>query len=612
MPKKKGGNGGQPNSATPKANPPKAAPKAAAPKAVAPKAVAPKATVPKSNAVSKEEKIISSARACTGTLSSQEHSRDVQFYNFSMSLHGIELVKDSTLELNYGRRYGLIGFNGCGKSSLLACLGEREIPIPEHVDIYLLEAEVKASDVSALQTVLDEIEQVREALELESEELIMNDPENELGLQAICERLEELEYNTAEARAGKILYGLGFSKEMQRKATKEFSGGWRMRISLAKALILRPMLLLLDEPTNHLDLEACVWLEEYLKDYNHTLVLVSHSQDFMNAVCTNIMHLHNKKLTYYTGNYDNYVRVRAEKEEHQMKRFQTEQDRIKQYKEFIAKFGHGTKKLARQAKSREKSLARMKDNGLTEKVVTDRVQSFLFPDCEDLPPPVLQFENVSFAYPNKKDQKTKKYLFTNLDLGVDLDSRVALVGQNGAGKSTLLKLMVGDLIPTNGVVKRHQKLRLGWFHQHLSEKLDRALSPLAYLIREYPDNEGGDEIFRRLLGRYGVTGTTQTTPMGILSDGQKSRVVFAWLAWRQPQLLLLDEPTNHLDMETIDALADAINEYEGGVVLVSHDFRLINQVADEIWEVKNSGIYKWKDDISAYKTHLRSQILKDM
>jgi ATP-binding cassette subfamily F protein 2 len=295
-----------------------------------------------------------------------------------------------------------------------------------------------------------------------------------------------------------------------------------------------------------------------------------------------------------------------------MKRYQNEQDRIKQYKEFIAKFGHGTKKLARQAKSREKSMARMKDNGLTEKVASDRVLSFLFPDCEDLPPPVLQFTNVDFAYPNKKDPKKKKLLFTNLDLGIDLDSRVALVGQNGAGKSTLLKLMVGELTPTNGVVKRHQKLRIGWFHQHLSEKLDKNLCPLAYLMREYPDNDSGEEVFRRLLGRYGVTGSVQTTPMGILSDGQKSRVVFAWLAWRQPQMLLLDEPTNHLDMETIDALADAINEYEGGVVLVSHDFRLINQVAEEIWEVKNSGVHKWKSDISAYKNHLRSQILKDI
>jgi ATP-binding cassette subfamily F protein 2 len=295
-----------------------------------------------------------------------------------------------------------------------------------------------------------------------------------------------------------------------------------------------------------------------------------------------------------------------------MKRFQNEQEKIKQYKEFIAKFGHGTKKLARQAKSREKSMARMKDNGLTEKVVSDRVLSFLFPDCEDLPPPVLQFSNVDFAYPNKKDQKTKKLLFTNLDFGVDLDSRVALVGQNGAGKSTLLKLMVGDLTPVNGVVKRHQKLRIGWFHQHLSEKLDKNLSPLVYLIKEYQDNDGGEEVFRRLLGRYGVTGTTQTTPMGILSDGQKSRVVFAWLAWRQPQMLLLDEPTNHLDMETIDALADAINEYEGGVVLVSHDFRLINQVAEEIWECKNCSIKKYDGDIMSYKANLKIEVMKDI
>jgi len=202
-------------------------------------------------------------------------------------------------------------------------------------------------------------------------------------------------------------------------------------------------------------------------------------------------------------------------------------------------------------------------------------------------------------------------LFSKVDMGVDLDSRVALVGQNGAGKSTLLKLMVGEISPTNGVVKRHQKLRIGWFHQHLSEKLDKQLSPLQYLMKEFPESDTGDEGWRRLLGRYGVTGTTQTTRMGILSDGQRSRVVFAWIAFKQPQMLLLDEPTNHLDMETIDALADAINEYEGGVVLVSHDFRLINQVAEEIWEVKNGSVHKWKHDILAYKDYLRSQIEAD-
>jgi len=291
-----------------------------------------------------------------------------------------------------------------------------------------------------------------------------------------------------------------------------------------------------------------------------------------------------------------------------MKRYQNEQEKIAALKEFVARFGHGTKKMARQAKSREKKINKMAEGGLTERVQQDRVQCFSFPSCEDLPPPVLQFTQVDFAYPSN----LSKYLFKKLDLGVDLDSRIALVGPNGAGKSTLLKLMTGTNIPSDGMVKRHQKLRIGWFHQHLSEELDPNLSPLQYLMREFEKEDVNEEVMRRALGRYGVTGSVQTTPMGILSDGQLSRVVFAWLSYRQPQLLLLDEPTNHLDMETIDALADAINDFDGGVVLVSHDFRLINQVAEEIWEVKNKTVKRWEGDIVEYKEHLRKQIQEDL
>jgi len=250
----------------------------------------------------------------------------------------------------------------------------------------------------------------------------------------------------------------------------------------------------------------------------------------------------------------------------------------------------------------------MAEGGLTERVQQDRVQCFSFPYCEDLPPPVLQFTQVDFAYPSNLN----KYLFKKLDLGVDLDSRIALVGPNGAGKSTLLKLMTGTNIPTDGMVKRHQKLRIGWFHQHLSEELDPNLTPLQYMLREFEKDGVNEETMRRALGRYGVSGTVQTTRMGILSDGQKSRVVFALLSYRQPQLLLLDEPTNHLDMETIDALADAINDFDGGVVLVSHDFRLINQVADEILEVKKQTVTRWEGDIVEYKEHLRNQVQVDL
>jgi len=501
-----------------------------------------------------------------------------------------------------GRRYGLIGLNGSGKTTLLKCLGAREVPIPDHVDVYLVDREVPASDMTAIETVLADLEETRARLEAEAEQLCATEEGAESAVvEDLYNRLEELDMDKATVRAAKLLFGLGFTKEMQHKKTRDFSGGWRMRIALAKALFVSPTMLLLDEPTNHLDLEACVWLEEYLKSYNRILVLISHSQDFLNGVCTNIIHLHNKQLEYYGGNYDAYVKAREEKESNQMKKYKWEQDQIAHMKDFIARFGHGSAKLARQAQSRQKVLAKMEDAGLTEKVVQDRLLRLSFIDVGKLPPPVLQFQEVSFGYsPNK-------LLYRGLDFGIDLDSRVALVGPNGAGKSTLLKLMEGELTPTDGMVKRHNHLRIGKYRQHLTEQLDPDLSPLDYLMKCFPEVKEVEEM-RAAIGRFGLTGKIQVTPMRLLSDGQKCRVVFAWLAWQEPHLLLLDEPTNHLDIETIDALADAINDWDGGMVLVSHDFRLIDQVAKEIWACENQTVTRYRGNIREYKEQLRERL----
>jgi ATP-binding cassette subfamily F protein 2 len=463
---------------------------------------------------------------------------------------------------------------------------------------------VEASEKTAFEAVVEDLEKERAELEKEAEELVATEGGGESErLFDIYAALDDMEPELAAKRAGEILHGLGFSKEMQSKKTKDFSGGWRMRIALAKALFVRPSMLLLDEPTNHLDLEACVWLEEYLKTYTRILVLVSHSQDFLNNVCTNIIHLNSKKLTYYTGNFDSYITTRAEKEENQMKQYNWEQDQIKHMKEYIARFGHGSAKLARQAQSKEKTLAKMEEKGLTEKVTADKVLTFYFSECGKLPPPVMTFTNVSFGY---KSGAPKDLLYKDIDFGVDLDSRIALVGPNGAGKSTLLKLMVGTIVPTNGEVKKHSHLKIGWYHQHLTDQLDLNLSPLEYMIKAFPGNES--ERMRRVIGRYGITGKTQTIPIKMLSDGQKSRVVFAWLAFQEPHLLLLDEPTNHLDLETIDALAEAINAFNGGMVLVSHDFRLINQVAEEIWVCENKKVTPWKGTIMEFKSMLRKKM----
>lgn len=560
--------------------------------------------VEKKNLESKEE-IVISPRSVTGILTSYKLSRDIKFEQVTISLHGAVLVQDAELELNYGRRYGLIGLNGSGKTSLMNSLGHREVPVPEHISIYHLEREAAASEKTALEAVVEDVDKEREKLEAEAEELAASEEgANSDRLMSVYERLDELDVDTASKRAGEILHGLGFNVQMQNKKTKEFSGGWRMRIALAKALFMRPMMLLLDEPTNHLDLEACVWLEEYLKNYTRILLLVSHSQDFLNGVCTNIVHLQNKKLTYYTGNFDTYVKTRAEKEENQMKQYNWEQDQIAHMKNYIARFGHGSAKLARQAQSKEKTLAKMEAAGLTEKVVRDKVLVMQFYDPGPLPPPVVQFNHVHFGY----TADPKAALYSDLDFGIDLDSRVALVGPNGVGKSTLLKLLVGQLVPTQGMVRRHQHLKFGWYHQHLTDQLDLNLSPLEYMLKEFP-GELEAEKMRQVIGRFGITGKAQTAPMKHLSDGQKSRVVFSWIAFSEPHLLLLDEPTNHLDIETIDSLADAINEFPGGLVLVSHDFRLINQVAKEIWVCENRGVQRWKGDILSYKESLREKML---
>lgn len=544
-----------------------------------------------------------SNRSCTGVLASHEQSRDVKIENFSITFHGVELLTDTKLELNCGRRYGFLGLNGCGKSTMLETIGNRDIPIPPHIDIFHLKNEMEASNKTALECVM-EVDEERTRLEAEAAELTKLGDEGSDRLMDVFERLEDLDADKAETRAAEILSGLGFTPSMQIKKTKDFSGGWRMRIALARALFVKPTLLLLDEPTNHLDLDACVWLEEELKNYKRILVMISHSQDFLNGVCTNIIHMHKGKLVYYGGNYDSYIKTRAELEENQMKQYSREQDQIKHMKDYIARFGHGSAKLARQAQSKEKVLSKMVAGGLTEKVVKDKVLTFYFPDCGKLAPPVVQVQTMSFSYGEDKPAIYKK-----LDFGIDLESRIALVGPNGAGKSTLLKLLDGTLTPTDGLIRRHNHLKICRYHQHLQDMLELDMSALAFMMKCFPEIKEVEDM-RKSIGRYGLTGKQQICPMRNLSDGQRCRVVFAWLAFQAPHLLLLDEPTNHLDMETIDALADAINDFEGGMVLVSHDFRLINQVAKEIWICEKQTIAPWKGDILSYKEELKRKVAK--
>lgn len=556
-----------------------------------------------SSPVTPESTRNNSDRICTGVLTTLPSSCDVKIESFSMSLHGKELVKNTTLTLIKGHRYGLIGTNGCGKSTLLKALAAGELPIPKHMDVYRLDGEVEPSDSTALEVVFEEGQKEQERLEKQAENLeeAEDDDVGEL-LENIYARLDELDPSSFEAKAGELLHGLGFSQEMMHKKTKDLSGGWRMRVALAKALFIRPMILLLDEPTNHLDLEACVWLENYLQSYNHILVLISHSQDFLDGVCTHIMHLRQSKLTYYTGNYSTYVKTRSEKETNQMKEYEKQQAEIEHLKKFISSCGTYAN-LVKQAKSKQKIIDKMEAAGLVEKVVYDPVFTFRFRDCEKLPPPVLGFDEVAFSYSGE----VKDFLYTGLNLSVDSDSSISLVGPNGAGKSTLLKLMLGQLHPSQGSINRHRHLKLGLYHQHSTDNLDLDKTPIEYMRKVF----GGEiQEWRQKLAQFGISGNDQTVPIGHLSDGQRSRIVFCEIAANNPNILLLDEPTNNLDIECIDSLADAINAFQGGVVLVSHDFRLISQVTKEIWLCDKKQVKPWDGDIKSYKEYLKKSVLK--
>merc|ERR1712025_345272 len=402
------------------------------------------------------------------------------------------------IELTVGRRYGLIGSNGNGKSTFLKCLAEREVPIPHHIDLHYLAEEAEASDTTAIDYLLEHARAELKRLENEIETILDEDPDCAL-LDSVYQKIDDLDPDTFEKRAAVLLRGLGFSDPDMHKATKDMSGGWRMRVALGLCLFIRPMLLLLDEPTNHLDLEACVWLEKYLSTYPYCLVVVSHSQDFLNGVCTNIVDITPKKtLVGYSGNYDQYVKTKAENEVNQMKHYKKEQDDIKHLKQFIASCGTYSN-LVKQAKSKQKILDKMKAKGLTEKVIVPPKYCFNFAECEKLQPPILTFHGVAFSYSGEPED----HLYERLTFGVDQESRIALVGPNGAGKSTLLKLMVGELEPTEGTIRRHLHLSIGRYHQHSTDQLDPNMTVLDWMMHYFSGRKKMEiEEWRKHIGRY--------------------------------------------------------------------------------------------------------------
>jgi len=500
--------------------------------------------------------------------------RDIKVEKFGLSFGKLELITCSDLTIVYGRKYGLIGRNGMGKTTLLRHIADREIAIPSNISVLHVEQEVHGDDTTVVAAVLAADAEREKLLAEERKLLAMGDDDKEhtsQRLKAIYSRLDAIDAHSAEARASSILAGLGFTPELQTSPTKEFSGGWRMRIALARALFIQPDLLLLDEPTNHLDLFACLWLENYLINWDKTLVIVSHQRDFLNAVATDIIHLHSKKLEYYRGNYDAFEKVRNERLRQQQRTHDAQQVQKKHIQKFIDRFRYNAKR-AKMAQSRIKKLERME---FVPEIISDPTVNIRFAEPELLNPPILQFEDVAFGY------SSDKLLLKGLSVGIDMESRVALVGANGVGKSTLLKLLSGELEPTTGRAIRHPKLRFARFSQHFVDQLDLTQSSLEYFLAKYPGTN--QQTARAHLGSFGLSGDLALRTINTLSGGQKCRVVFAIIAWPKPHVLLLDEPSNHLDIDTVDALCFALTEFKGGVLMVSHDGRLISSVCDDIW-----------------------------
>lgn len=556
-------------------------------------------------------------------------NKDIHLPNIDVSFGSNRILSNAELTMAYGRRYGLVGRNGVGKSTLLRHMALRDVPIPTNVSLLYVEQEIVGDDTPAVDAVLKAdvwrekliAEERRLNAQLQSLEEAANaavvaadEKESEEGLSRgsavdlptrqrenqrdelssrlgdVQARLVDMEADTGPSRAATLLNGLGIVGADQRKPTKAFSGGWRMRLALARALFCKPDLLMLDEPSNMLDLNAIAWLEDYLvNEWEGTLFVVSHDRAFLNQVATDIVHMHSERLDYYKGNFDQFYETRDERRRNQLREYEANQQKRAHLQAFIDRWRYNAARAA-QAQSRIKELERLP---VLEPPEKESGEHFTLPEAEKISPPLLQLDNVTFGY--TKD----KILLRNINFDVTMDSRIALIGSNGAGKSTLIKLLINQLLPLSGDAKRNSRLRIGYFSQHHIDQLDLTQNPVAFLAARFPGRT--EQEYRQHLGSFGITGTTGLQKIATLSGGQKSRVAFAQLSLLKPHVLLLDEPTNHLDIEALDALMDAINRWNGGVIVVSHDERFINNCLKEMWVCDNGTVYKFDGNVSEYK-----------
>ncbi|XP_075228000.1 ATP-binding cassette sub-family F member 1 isoform X2 [Lycorma delicatula] len=548
---------------------------------------------------------VSQTQKTAGQLQALENAVDIKVENFSISAKGNDLFVNANLLIAHGRRYGLVGPNGHGKTTLLRHVASRAFSIPPGIDILYCEQEVVADDNTAVESVLKaDVKRTKLLNECKDLEALQEkgDMSVQERLKEVYEELKAIGADSAEPRARRILAGLGFSRSMQDRATKNFSGGWRMRVSLARALFVEPTLLLLDEPTNHLDLNAVIWLDNYLQGWKKTLLIVSHDQSFLDNVCNEIIHLDQQKLHYYKGNYSMFKKMYVQKCKEMMKEYEKQEKRIKELKASGQSKKAAEKKqkevlTRKQEKNKSKQQKNDDENGPTELLQKPReyIVKFSFPDPPPLQPPILGLHSVHFGFPGQQ------LLFVDVDFGIDMNSRVAIVGPNGVGKSTFLKLLTGDLEPPKGEVSKNHRLRIGRFDQHSGEHLTAEESPAEYLMRLF---DLPYEKARKQLGTFGLVSHAHTIKMKDLSGGQKARVALAELCLNAPDVLILDEPTNNLDIESIDALADAINGYKGGVIIVSHDERLIRDTDCTLWVIEHQTINEVDGDFDDYRKEL--------
>ncbi|WP_136682675.1 ABC-F family ATP-binding cassette domain-containing protein [Falsirhodobacter xinxiangensis] len=511
--------------------------------------------------------------------------------DITYSVEGRPLFEGASATIPTGHKVGLVGRNGAGKTTLFRLIKRElaleggDISLPARSRIGGVAQEVPSSSTSLLDTVLAAD---TERAELLAESETATDPHRIAEIQT---RLTDIDAWSAEGRASAILKGLGFDAEAQLRPCSDFSGGWRMRVALAGVLFAQPDLLLLDEPTNYLDLEGALWLESYLQKYPHTVLIISHDRGLLNRAVQGILHLDSKKLTYWTGPYDQFARQMAERRAVLTAEAKKQDARRAHLQAFVDRFKAKASKAA-QAQSRVKQLEKMETITPPEEA---RQQVFTFPEPEELSPPIINIDNAAVGYDGKA-------VLRKLSLRIDQDDRIALLGRNGEGKSTLSKLLAGKLETLGGQITRSSKLRIGYFAQHQVDELHIDETPLQHVQRVRPA-EGQPRNRARLAG-FGLGADQADTAVGRLSGGQKARLSLLLATIDAPHLLILDEPTNHLDMESREALVEALTTYSGAVVLVSHDMHLLGLVADRLWLVKGGEVAPYTEDLEAYRRQL--------